>query len=120
MPYRAPSAQRLRYVRYCLDVLTTPTRCATSWDLMDGSDCARLCGVCRETVFDVSAMDDRDADEFLREHMVEPPRLALHRRPDGRLLRAECGPGARQRVARRIVTGLVALVAAAIAVAALR
>ena len=112
----------MRYVRYCLDVLTTPTKCKVPWEIMDGNECARTCPMCAKQVFDVSAMDGLYADDFLKEHMVKPPRLQLHRRPDGRVLEEECGPGARQRIIGRIVTGLVvvALVVALAAVATLR
>jgi hypothetical protein len=119
VPYRAPARERLRYVRYCLDVLTTPTKCRIPWEIMDGSECQRTCPLCQKQVFDVAAMDGLYADDFLKEHMVKPPRLRLHRRPDGRVLPEECGRGARQRVAGRIVTALV-VVAALAAFAALR
>lgn len=107
----------MRHVRYCLDVLTTPTRCTVPWDMMDGDDCSRTCPMCEKQVFDVGAMDSLHADDFLKEHMVKPPRLQLHRRPDGRVLSEECVVGARQRIVGRIVAAvLVVTLVAAVAV----
>ena len=75
--------------------------------------------MCQKQVFDVAAMDALYADDFLKERMVKPPRLELHRRPDGRVLEEECRLGARQRRVRRVVTGMV-VVAVVAALAALR
>lgn len=118
MPYRAPARpQPLRYVRYCLDVLTEPTDCIIAWDSMIGNECTRTCVVCEKQVFDVAAMDALDADDFLKEHMTKAPRLALHRRPDGRVLTEECAPGARRRFTKKLVTALAVLAVAALTAA---
>ncbi|HSO40463.1 MAG TPA: hypothetical protein VLT33_48385 [Labilithrix sp.] len=110
----------MRYVRYCLDVLTKPTPCAVPWDLMEGTECARTCPMCDKQVFDVAEMDPLYADDFLREHMPKPPRLTLRRRPDGRVLEEECKAGARQRIMSRLRAVLVVVAVAAAAFAVLR
>ena len=73
---------------------------------MDGTECERTCLRCDTQVYDLSAMDPLHADDFLREHMPKPPRVELRRRPDGRLLVQECGPGSRQRIRNGIGTAL--------------
>lgn len=116
MPYREPARRNTRYLRLCLDVLTTPTPCDMPWEIMEGSECMRVCPECARHVHDVTMMDAIDAEAFLADHMGEPPKLRLHRRPDGTLIDAECARGARQRQLRRL--GSVVGVALAIGVVA--
>ncbi len=110
----------MRYVRYCLDVLTKPTPCDVPWDAMEGTECERTCLRCDKQVYDVTAMDPLYADDFLREHMPKPPRIELRRRPDGRLLVQECGPGSRQRIMNGIGAVLVAVALGAALLAVVR
>ncbi len=106
MPYREPARRSTRYLRFCLDVLTTRSRCDVPWDLMDGDRCMRACPMCSRQVHDVSQMAAPDAEGFLAEHMGKPPKLRLYRRLDGRLMESECPTGARERRTRRIVSVL--------------
>ena len=102
MPYREPARRPTRLLRFCLDVLTTPTPCDMPWELMEGNGCARVCPECTREVHDVTLMDAVDAEAFLAERLAEPPKLRLRRRPDGRLMETECPRGARRRRWRRV------------------
>jgi hypothetical protein len=116
MPYREPARRTTRYLRFCVDVLTKPTSCDMPWELMDGAGCTRVCPECVKEVHDVTQMNAVDAEGFLAERMGEPPKLRLHRRPDGRLIEAECPRGLRQRRVRRLgsVFGLVVAIGAVV------
>lgn len=113
MPYREPARRSTRYLRLCLDVLTTPSRCSFPWELMDGDACARVCPECSRDVHDVTKMDARRAEAFLAERMNEdqPPKLRLLRRGDGRVIESECARGLRERRARRVLSVLGIVVA---------
>ena len=71
MPYREPARRSTRYLRLCLDVLTTPTFCSVPWDTMDGPGCTRICPECTQQVHDVSRMEPVAAEAFLGEHVTE-------------------------------------------------
>jgi hypothetical protein len=81
------------------------------WELMEGEGCTRACPMCAREVHDVSLMAAPDAEGFLAERMVEPPKLRLYRREDGRLVESECPNGVRERRARRVVSLLAAALA---------
>ncbi len=106
MPYREPARRPTRYLRLCLDVLTTPSRCTFPWELMEGDACARVCSECSREVHDVAKMEPPRAEAFLAEHMDAPPKLRLYRRPDGRVIDSECPRGERERRARRMLSFL--------------
>lgn len=120
MPYREPARRTTRYLRLCLDVLTTPTPCDMPWELMEGAGCVRVCPECVREVHDVAMMDAVDAETFLADRMGVPPKLRLHRRPDGRLIEAECARGARRRRLRRLGSAFGVLVAIGAVIALLR
>jgi hypothetical protein len=120
MPYREPARRTTRYLRLCLDVLTKPTSCSAPWDSMDvvrtpDDDACRICHRCSARVHDVTAMDPREAETFLAEHMSEkrPPKLSLLRRRDGRLIENECFLGKESKRSRRVLSlfGVLALAA---------
>jgi len=127
VPYREPAWRSTRYLRLCLDVLTTPTPCSVPWDTMDGAEgsgCTRICPECMQEIHDVSSMEPVAAEAFLGEHVTETPssklRLRLHRRPDGRVMAAECARGAGERRQRRIAAGVIVFAALSAAVMLLR
>jgi hypothetical protein len=120
MPYREPARRSTRYLRFCLDVLTTPSRCTVPWDFMEGEGCTRACPICSRQVHDVAKMGGPEAERFLAEHMEKPPKLHLYRREDGRVMESECPTGARERRRRRIVSVVAAAVAVGGVVAFLR
>jgi hypothetical protein len=79
---------------------------------MDGDGCARVCPECRREVSDVQMMDAPRAEAFLAEHLSEPPKLSLLRRPDGRVVESECPRGLRERRARQVLRALFAVAVA--------
>ena len=71
-----------------LDSVTIPTPCPMSWDAMRGDSRTRFCDRCRQAVHDVSALTRAEALRLLS--AADTPCLRLYRRPDGRVLTADC------------------------------
>ena len=82
-----------------LDSITVATPCAVPWGAMRGDDRSRSCGQCRRQVFDLSAMTTAEAVALLAAP-GDQPCVRLYRRPDGRVLTADCPAGLRVRVWR--------------------
>jgi hypothetical protein len=96
-----------------LDVLSVKNPCPESWDAMEGDDEARSCGVCRMTVYDLSAMTRERAEQLVAER---EGRLCVrfYRRADGTVSTADCAPirfAALRRTARRTLGAAAALFA---------
>lgn len=99
-----------------LDRVTVASPCPASWEEMIGNDAIRYCRACRKDVYDLSAMRAEEAEAFLARHVhgeASSACIRLFRRPDGRVLTAECGPGWRRRHAWHAATALTATFAAA-------
>lgn len=67
------------------------TRCRSRWEDMPGSDAVRRCGRCERDVHDLAHMT-RDELATLFARADETPGVRLSRRPDGRVVMAECPP----------------------------
>lgn len=94
-----------------LDRLDVESPCPADWERMRGDDRARFCGQCRQHVYDLSAMTRAEALTLIaRNHGSLCVRL--RRRPDGRVVTADCRE--RLRAARR--RGLAPFVAALVLV----
>lgn len=86
--------------------------CPASWDAMVGDDRVRHCGICDRGVYDLSAMEGREAEQLLRLH-GEQLCARIFRRADGMVMTSDCLPGVRRRRRRRLaVLGAATLVAA--------
>jgi hypothetical protein len=87
--------------------------CTVPWDSMRGDDKVRFCGKCRLHVYNLSAMNDREALSLVahREHRLC---VRFYRRPDGTVLTRDCGAAAR-RVARVMFAAICTFLALAIA-----
>jgi hypothetical protein len=72
-----------------LDAITIPTHCTVPWAEMEGGDRSRLCAKCQHTVHDVSELTTDEALALLCEP-GRAPCLRIYRRPDGRVLTADC------------------------------
>lgn len=121
MPYREPARRSTRYLRFCLDVLTTRSHCTVPWERMSGKGCTRACPECSRDVHEIRLMAAPDAEAFLADNIGDrPPKLRLYRRADGRLIDSECARGVRERRARRVLSALVAALALASVIAMLR
>ncbi|MBN9524056.1 hypothetical protein J0H58_37025 [bacterium] len=72
-----------------LDGLTIPTACPVAWDSMQGDERTRFCDTCSQNVHDVSELT---RDEALRLVAADRPLpcLRIYRRPDGRVMTADC------------------------------
>jgi hypothetical protein len=74
-----------------LDVLTVKAPCPESWDAMDGDDEVRFCGICRQNVYDLSAMT-RDRAETLVFEREGRVCVRFYRRADGTVSTLDCAP----------------------------
>ena len=84
-----------------LDAITIPTPCTVPWDAMQGDDRTRFCGKCKQNVHDVSELTAAEAVRLLGASAVgadKLPCLRIRRRPDGRVLTADCPRTRRERV----------------------
>jgi hypothetical protein len=72
-----------------LDSVTIPIACPVPWDEMHGDNRTRFCDQCRQNVHDVSALTRSEALQLLsaNDHL---PCLRIYRRPDGRIMTADC------------------------------
>ncbi|MHC5010884.1 MAG: hypothetical protein ACYTG6_08045 [Planctomycetota bacterium] len=83
-----------------LDRIEVATPCSASWDAMRGDDRVRFCGACRLNVYNLSAMDRKDAEALIRN--AEGRVCArFFRRADGTVVTRDCGP-VRRALARRL------------------
>ena len=91
------------------DKLRLAHPCPASWDDMPGDDRARFCRDCQLHVYNLSALNRREAEAFLQER---EGRTCLHfyLRADGTILTRDCPVGLRAaRGALRFVLGAAAL-----------
>jgi hypothetical protein len=72
-----------------LDTIAIAIPCTESWDGMSGDDRVRFCPKCSKHVHDISRLTTTEAIDLLK---VESrlPCIRLYRRPDGRVLTADC------------------------------
>lgn len=81
-----------------LDRIDIASPCPADWERMRGDERVRFCGQCRQHVYDLSAMSRAEAVALLAEKEGRAC-VRLRRRPDGRVVSADCGE--RLRAARR-------------------
>ena len=72
-----------------LDSITVPVPCPVSWDEMSGGDRTRYCDQCKQNVHDVSELTREEAVALVTAG-EKVPCLRLFRRPDGRVMTADC------------------------------
>ena len=72
-----------------LDAITIATPCTVSWNGMKGDERIRFCTKCNHHVHDISEMTAADALQFVNS-TNESVCVRLYRRPDGRVLTADC------------------------------
>lgn len=74
-----------------LDSLTVAVPCTVPWETMTGDERIRYCRKCKLNVHDVSAMTRDEAVAFLFARVAGDNKcVKFHRRPDGRVLTADC------------------------------
>ena len=84
-----------------LDAITIATPCTVPWREMRGDERSRFCGQCQKRVYDLSALTTAEATELLGDQGNRPC-IRLYRRPDGRVLTADCPVGLSNRVWLRL------------------
>ena len=72
-----------------LDAITIPVACPVSWDAMYGDHRTRFCNTCSQDVHDLSELTRAEAVQLVTGG-VQIPCLRLFRRPDGRVMTADC------------------------------
>lgn len=94
-----------------LDSVQVASPCDILWEEMKGTDRVRHCNHCERSVYNLSAMSRREAEEFVQQR---EGRLCIrfYRRADGTMLTDDCPVG--QRAARRKVAFLVGAAAASV------
>ncbi len=92
-----------------IDTITTSTPCRARWEDMRGDDVVRRCPRCDREVHDLTRMT-RDETEALFTRAAATPYVRLRRRPDGRIVTADCPadpPSAAARAARVVAAGVL-------------
>lgn len=82
-----------------IDRIAVATPCTADWGAMSGDARRRFCGECRLHVHDLSAMSRAEAEDLLRQATGRTC-VRFRRRPDGRIVTADCVP-VRDRLRRR-------------------
>jgi hypothetical protein len=72
-----------------LGSITIPVPCPVSWDAMRADHRTRFCDTCSQNVHDVSELTAAEAVELVTGG-EKAPCLRLFRRPDGRVMTADC------------------------------
>lgn len=73
-----------------LDSVSIPVPCEVPWSDMHGDARTRHCDQCKQNVYDVSELSRAEALALLGEADTKPPCLRVFRRPDGRVMTADC------------------------------
>jgi len=84
-----------------LDRISIANPCTVSWSRMRGNDKSRFCGECQKWVFDLSTMSRSEIAELLARPGATPC-VRLYRRPDRRVLTADCSVGLGTRIWRKL------------------
>ena len=72
-----------------LDAITIPVSCPVPWDDMSGDHRTRFCDKCSQNVHDVSELTHAEAVSLVTDG-DKLPCLRIYRRPDGRVMTADC------------------------------
>ena len=93
-----------------LDAIQVAKPCSADWSAMEGDEQVRFCGVCRQNVYDLSALTADEARALIEKN---EGRLCVRffRRRDGRMLTRDCPVGVS--AVRRRRAGIAAGIAAA-------
>jgi hypothetical protein len=91
-----------------LDNVRIAAPCPASWAEMEGDDRSRFCKDCKLNVYNIAAMEKKEAEAFISEKEGRVC-VRLFRRPDGKLITADCPVGKVRKRRRRI--GIAAAIA---------
>ncbi len=87
--------------RKLLDQITIPKACPVLWESMEGTDQVRSCADCSRKVYNLSAMSESEAEQFLQEHGTSEC-IQFFRRSDGKIMTDRC-PAILRRVRNRAI-----------------
>lgn len=78
-----------------LNDISIATPCSADWAAMDGDDRKRFCGACQKNVYNITAMTESAAIDFLAEEVGNNsiPCIRFYRRADGTILFQDCAVG---------------------------
>lgn len=78
-----------------LDNLHLAAPCPAKWEEMDGDDKVRHCSLCALNVYNLQAMSEEEAQEFVSSKNEKGERICalLYRRADGKVLTKDCPRG---------------------------
>lgn len=97
--------------RVSLEILDVADPCTEDWAAMRGDERSRFCGLCRQSVFNLSAMTRDEAEELLASSAGQLC-VRFYRRADGTVTTRDCAPSrlaALRLTATRTMTATVAL-----------
>ena len=72
-----------------LDAIAIPVPCPVLWDDMHGDHRTRFCDQCSQNVYDISELTRAEALALVTDGEAKPC-LRIFRRPDGRVITADC------------------------------
>src|SRR5688572_23973306 len=92
--------------------LPIKTPCSADWEKMNGDDVVRFCETCQLSVFNISAMTDKDAAKAIKDNSSRMC-ARVWQRPDGSTYTDNCPYHMRRlrNAMRRYAPALLALVA---------
>lgn len=73
-----------------LDNLILSYSCPINWDSMDGNERQRFCKQCSKTVFNISDLSKKEANQFLKEKVDSDTCVKFYRRTDGTIKTDNC------------------------------
>lgn len=110
---RGALLRELEGVRRSLELITPPRivlkrlrivrGCDVPWESMVGSARVRHCGACDREVYDLTAMDPDEVEDFVRARRENLPCVRMYARPDGRYQDGPCAPAKRRLLRRALV-----------------
>lgn len=98
--------------KFDLNIIQIPTPCTQDWDTMRGDDRVRFCGVCKKSVYHLSAMSRSDAENLVASHEGRMC-VRFYRRADGTVVTSDCSAirEAVHRGKRLLITSIAGLFA---------
>ncbi|MCW5821849.1 MAG: dienelactone hydrolase family protein [Cyanobacteria bacterium TGS_CYA1] len=73
-----------------LDNLILSYHCPVDWNSMDGNERERFCKQCSKTVFNISDLSRKQANEYLQQRSNEPHCVKFYLRSDGTITTDDC------------------------------
>ena len=104
--------------RVSLEILDVADPCTEDWAAMRGDDRSRFCGLCRKSVFDLSAMSRDEAEQVLASSSGQLC-VRFYRRADGTVSTVDCAPDRMAALRKKARRGMVVAAGALAAMCAI-